>query len=344
MAIDPIMLALMRRGGGGSGAQADYAQNDPQAADYIKNRPGGYTTIDPGYEITWDGEIGDRPVVVNSSRKAVKVSDRIPTEEDLIGSGITITIAGYGDDHITLSKADIRRANGHPVLSISPRDSECALVVGSPVDPFPEAGTYFMKFSDAYVQSLKTKDKEVSVPFEEKYLTAGIKVYDFGWDDVPVNKMIEAMNMVSRGNAIIVWGEDRRIVLGSVMYSNGSDVPVGIQVLEFFSSGYELKSYPNVDGYFKLEEYDSGFSIKDADICNINNLRFKFPLDNDTLPSVSAGYAKTEPVVKLGNRVGFSENNLFLRSSVEDSQKWFKITVDDTGTLKATEVTQGGTT
>ena len=34
------------------GTQPDWNQNDETAADYVKNRPGGYTKTTPGYEIT----------------------------------------------------------------------------------------------------------------------------------------------------------------------------------------------------------------------------------------------------------------------------------------------------
>ena len=41
----PVMVegkALSVPAGGGQTVQADWAQNDPSAADYVKNRPGGY--------------------------------------------------------------------------------------------------------------------------------------------------------------------------------------------------------------------------------------------------------------------------------------------------------------
>ena len=45
---------------GGKQVQTDWYQNDATAKDYIKNRIGGYTKTTPGYEITWDGAVGDK--------------------------------------------------------------------------------------------------------------------------------------------------------------------------------------------------------------------------------------------------------------------------------------------
>lgn len=52
----PVMVegkALSVPAGGGQTVQADYTQNDPSAANYIKNRPGGYY----GDPVTVDEEI-----------------------------------------------------------------------------------------------------------------------------------------------------------------------------------------------------------------------------------------------------------------------------------------------
>ena len=46
-------------GGGGTGVQPDYAQNNSAAADYIKNRPGGYMTEYPSITKTFTGTTDD---------------------------------------------------------------------------------------------------------------------------------------------------------------------------------------------------------------------------------------------------------------------------------------------
>lgn len=166
MAIDPIMLALMRKGGGGgSGVQADYAQNDPNAADYIKNRPGGYYD---GWEITWDGEIGDRLVVENDeSVQFVKVSDKTPTYGELIGGELTF-LKEHVEETVPLTKHEVS------LLSFGVGVFENVLVIREPYQIFTETGTYFGKDlrNDAYVKSLGNKSL-VKIPAELTTMEGG---------------------------------------------------------------------------------------------------------------------------------------------------------------------------
>ena len=85
-------------GGGSSVSTPDWNQNDATASDYIKNRPGGYTKTTPGYEITWDGIVGDRVVVDGGEIQLVKVSDRVFTVEELIGATMI-----FGDQSFTIN-------------------------------------------------------------------------------------------------------------------------------------------------------------------------------------------------------------------------------------------------
>lgn len=152
--IDPIEIALMRKlvgsGGGGSGVQADYAQNDFNAADYIKNRPGGYYD---DYEITWDGEIGDRLVVdVGEGKQMVKVSDRVFTTEELVGGEVTIT-ASSDEDTWIITPEEIHTIP--PGLALG----ESIFIISAPVEPCTETGTYFRcePSTQEYVKSLRNK-------------------------------------------------------------------------------------------------------------------------------------------------------------------------------------------
>lgn len=84
----------------------DWSQNDEAASDYIKNRPGGYTMNYPALNIEWDGVIGDRVVVDYKSAKFVKISDKIPKVEQLVGGTLS---AKQGDmsDAIIITDDDI---------------------------------------------------------------------------------------------------------------------------------------------------------------------------------------------------------------------------------------------
>lgn len=61
--------------------QPDWNQNDPNAKDYIKNRPGGYA-VAPSLEITWDGDTtGKETIVVPDNVMFVKIADEAPSIE-----------------------------------------------------------------------------------------------------------------------------------------------------------------------------------------------------------------------------------------------------------------------
>lgn len=147
----------------GGGSQADWNQNDESAADYVKNRPGGYTQTTPGYEITWDGVVGDKAVVDMGEMQLVKVSDRVFTAEELIGATITV-----GDRSFTINNDNIHSQNG--VIDVS----NSVLVCTSPTTiqgiTIPEAGTYFMKTGEEFASSLSKPDSTTTIKIPAELL------------------------------------------------------------------------------------------------------------------------------------------------------------------------------
>lgn len=117
--------------------------------------------------ITWDGVIGDRTVIVQDQEKGivlVKVSDRILTATDLLGSvavismGMTMTIT---EDMLEVYP-EATFVN-FTIISISDAETFGA----------PETGTYFLHMGGDYVQSL-TLASAPSTPAD-------------GWSKVTVN-------------------------------------------------------------------------------------------------------------------------------------------------------------
>ena len=156
-------------GEGGGSIQHDWYQNDSTAADYIKNRPGGYTITTPGYEITWDGAVGDKVVVDAGEMQCVKVSDRVFTVEELIGATMI-----FGDRSFIVSNDAIMSQNG--IIT-----TECFLVCSAPTTiegiTITETGTYFVKTGERFVSSLSKPDSTtiVKIPAE---LTTVVGGYD----------------------------------------------------------------------------------------------------------------------------------------------------------------------
>ena len=173
------VLSVMRRekpddytygGGGVPQVQTDWYQNDESAVDHIKNRIGGYTKTTPGYEITWDGVVGDKVVVDGGEMQLVKVSDRVFTVEELIGA----TAVGSGQS-FTINNDDILSQNG--VMSVG----QDIFVFTTPTTiesiTIPEAGTYFTKTEEGFVSSLSKPDSTTTVKIPAE-LTTVVGGYD----------------------------------------------------------------------------------------------------------------------------------------------------------------------
>lgn len=154
----------------GGGSQADWNQNDETAADYVKNRPGGYTQATPGYEITWDGVVGDKVVVDGGEMQFVKVSDRVFTAEELIGA--TVTVGGQSS---TINNDDIQSQNG--VINVSNGVMVCTSPTTIQGIAIPETGTYFMKTGEGFVSSLSKPDSTTTVKIPAE-LTTVVGGYD----------------------------------------------------------------------------------------------------------------------------------------------------------------------
>ena len=156
-------------GEGGGSIQHDWYQNDSTAADYIKNRPGGYTITTPGYEITWDGAVEDKVVVDGGEIQLVKVSERVFTMEELIGA-----TAIFGDRSFIVSNDTIGSQNGIIM-------GEAFFVISAPTTingiTIPEAGTYFAKMGEKFTSSLSKPDSTTTIKIPAE-LTTVVGGYD----------------------------------------------------------------------------------------------------------------------------------------------------------------------
>ena len=172
---DGKVLTMSKNGGptwgeGGGSIQHDWYQNDSTAADYIKNRPGGYTKTTPGYEITWDGVVGDKVVVDSGGMQIVKVSDRVFTVEELIGATVT-----FGDQSLTINNDYIQSQNG--VMAVAEGVIVCSAPATIQGIAIPEAGTYFAKMGEEFTSSLSKPDSTTTIKIPAE-LTTVVGGYD----------------------------------------------------------------------------------------------------------------------------------------------------------------------
>ena len=154
---------------GGGGSQADWNQNDESAADYVKNRPGGYTKTTPEYEITWDGVVGDKVMVDAGEIQLVKVSDRVFTVEELIGATVI-----FGDRSLIVSNDNINSQNG---TIINQGFFVCSAPTTIDGITIPEAGTYFAKEGEVFTSSLSKPDSTTTIKIPAE-LTTVVGGYD----------------------------------------------------------------------------------------------------------------------------------------------------------------------
>ena len=102
----------------GIGAQSvkpDWNQNDPNAKDYIKNRPGGYV-IPPSVDIAWDGDTTGKETIdlgIGGSI-LVKIADEAPTiEKFAVESDVATFGMASGPSYAATITVDVEYANGN---------------------------------------------------------------------------------------------------------------------------------------------------------------------------------------------------------------------------------------
>lgn len=126
------------------GVQPDWNQNDPTAADYIKNR----THYDEQTVIEWDG---DTTGLVGANGVLYKVSDVIPAKSDVLGG--TITLSNGSAITITPDMTGMTDGDSFTI-------AEFALIIASAGVfsdkgfSFIETGIYFMSGSNVHTSKL----------------------------------------------------------------------------------------------------------------------------------------------------------------------------------------------
>lgn len=126
------------------GVQPDWNQNDPTAADYIKNR----THYDEQTVIEWDG---DTTGLVGANGELYKVSDVIPAKSDVLGG--TITLSNGSAITITPDMTGMTDGDSFTI-------AEFALIIASAGVfsdkgfSFTETGIYFMSGSNVHTSKL----------------------------------------------------------------------------------------------------------------------------------------------------------------------------------------------
>ena len=374
----------------GGSVQPDWNQNDETAADYVKNRPGGYDTVIPAKEITWDGNPEGRETISIGNDAMVCVSSDVLSAEQFEGAELTISENGYERteelhaDSVTQITPGIYAIWGDAAVVVTKPGATLNALI------FPSAGVYFTKYEDAkeaelrFISRLVIKESTKTAKIPNKYLDAPSP------DDVAEAKATaeaakttaeaaqttaEAAQTTAEAALPIAGGT----MAGDIIMKSG----FGIRADEVTPLKMSINSEVSKPDFY-VEKYGTksrnemylkaGFTNDDSAASyvsllftrNFNTTTLTLPTDSSTstIPAVLKLVGTNKKAVTL-DQVGmivFREpddnakyyhlksdendslvaenfNGIIINSSTPGSTKKFKITVNDSGTLTATEVT-----
>lgn len=318
-------------GGSGSGqplATPDYLQNDETAADYIKNRP--FYTTDPV-----------ETELVNGTFAFVEVRIGLYANTDItveLTEGETYKVSIDGVEYETVCQS----FNG--ALYIGSME---LFMGGTPAYPFaysPSESAFGTNISgDSHEIVIKSFAQEV-VKIDAKYLPVAeddmygavkkseiVSSYQFP-KQVPRDEIIKAISEFSNGKANITWAGSHVI---DAFYDDSDDSITCI----FATNPFRQLKYLNQNGFYRYDlarpkyiEVSGGY----LRICNADGIYTTIDTKGKQADStISFGCAH---LAIYGDEI-LNRKELLLFSSTANSSKRFKITVDDNGTLTATEVT-----
>lgn len=319
------------------GVQSDYAQNDPTAKDYIKNRPGGY---EKGWEITWDGDTTGKTCVSADGLPYVfcKVSDIVLTADMLKGGNIAISEMGVtGSDELIkdeyVQQIDIGIVIGEFLIS--------AHTAGTVADfgiDLPEPGTYFVAYvvdgeAAMYVQSVS---KKITYPFADKYIpdtiarknevyTEGTHLY-FYWDGTAGDKdnfQFNARNYYKISDIVVPI---ESVISAAVAWSNSNKTEGDV-----FAG---TNCYKAADAIIVTAAGDCKIPMG---MGSTTEFTFVAPSIGVYLPIINEStglYIKSLTLVCVAYNNG--QGGLIVNSQ---NKKW-AITVDDSGNISAIDITE----
>ena len=319
--------------GGGGGVQPDWNQNDSTAADYVKNRP--FYTGDPVETV-----FVEESTVSFADEGSVYGAEVISTFLATVGETYKVSWDGTTYESVCVDYRAGLFAIGN--LSIAGAGAD----TGEPFIIVPNGSSIFIYTVDtasSHTISISVFAGEV-VQIDEKYLPKAsgdnygliktsdvVSVYNFP-TRVAHDQMVDAIAALRTGNASIVWN-DYKVIDAS--YSSSNDT---ISVI-FTNQPLRTSTFLNKNGFYVFTLGSSTYGELQGNKVRITN-------DNnvDVILLVKGEQANKTLFVDA-NRIsidgicGMSKTEMILESSTEGSRKNFKITVDDSGTLSATEVT-----
>ena len=315
------------------GTQPDWNQNDSTAADYVKNRP--FYTGDPVETVIIP------TTTVAFSKKSGLMLAAWPENFDLV-DGQTYTISWDNTDYVCTGILfnNVPALGNLAVLGVGENTGEPFLFI-------KDGGQWTVASTESateHIIGIKVNDTLI-VTLNENYLPKAsadgygvvkksdiVSAYNFP-RNAPHEQMVDAIAAFKTGNASIVWNEDKVI---DAYYDSSYDT---VSVI-FAKTPLVTLRFSNRNGL-----YVRGLGEATYGELQTERLRIVNKNNDDVYATFSVeGESGNVTLKTMANRIsiggvyGMSETEMILKSSTEGSYKMFKITVDDSGTISATEV------
>lgn len=318
---------------GGEQVQSDYAQNDPTAKDYIKNRPGGYGER---WEIAWDGDTTGRVSTTMEGAPGAwyKVSDKILTADDIIGGTITRIQNGVSQSLVIASdmifRSDYGVAIGEPAIMISAKQG--IFNMGDYNISIPEPGTYFVSASvDGYSMFVSSLSNITVRPFDDKYIPDTILRENKAYTN-------------DERNVSITWdgntdGKDT-FNFNALPYYKLSDEVLPFKGVQSVSALTTTGRQENLL-YEGTNCYNAGFAIV---VTQAGTCKLALSQNSSTIITFTAPSAGIYFFYKNTGEYQTSLELSYLREQtgliINSPNKQWAITVDDSGNISATQITK----
>lgn len=312
--------------------QSDYVQNDPTAKDYIKNRPGGY---EENLEITWYGDTTGRVSATAEGMPYVwyKVSDKILTPDQVIGGTITVIQNGEATQSVitgdAYSEVEFGYMTSDSYVFIVEKAGDFNIGINVYI---PEPGVYFVNvIANGMSVRVSSLSNIITHPFDDKYIPNTIARKDEVYTNYS-HTMSITWDGNTDGKDTFVWDDWH--------YYKMSDAAPEFKHIQSVSTSRSDDSTKNTELYEGENCYRAGFGIvvTKAGVCklaeNEGGTVYSF-----TAPSAGIYFWADNADVyqtSLEASLFIEQDGIIVNSA---SKKW-KIAVDDTGAISATEITE----
>ena len=276
----------------GGGVQPDWNQNDSTAADYVKNRPGGFK-MPTGMVINFDGNTAGLETKTFMGLTFYKISNQNPYKEQFVGANVVV--GGETQDEVLIKDYQtgyMLQANYFVLMCDG------------------ATGLWFSFIEMPVVAFSVTQTNSGYVKLPADVIGGGIphsNLLSLGEYDVNVSSVTS--DDVDNIRSAIETGDYSSVFL----YKQGdADNKAGTSI-QIDANSTLMDTYTNNTIRFEL------YGVYEVAVWE----------EGDELPNIYDRYIRYYNPVKT----------VPIKSSTSGSNKVFNITVDDSGTLKATEVT-----